>query len=78
VVIPLTAAHALDPQALASFPNKFDSNIVPRSTHHANVIRKQFVNCIPNYEAYEKEISKEDKAFVDELRRREKELLKWI
>jgi hypothetical protein len=76
--IPYMVAHALYHQALASFPNKFDCNIVPRSTQHANVIRKQFVNCIPNYEAYEKEISREDKAFVDELRRSEKELLKWI
>jgi hypothetical protein len=38
-------------------------------------VDKQFSECTPLFQAYEREISPEDRTFVEELREREKRLL---
>ncbi|KAJ7834049.1 cytochrome P450 [Mycena olivaceomarginata] len=62
-------------QALASFPNVFKCQITPRSSGYARIIRKQFMDYTPLFQAYEREISADDLAFVEDLRAREKKLL---
>ncbi|KAJ6573872.1 cytochrome P450 [Mycena vulgaris] len=62
-------------QALASFPNPFKCKITPRTPGHAQLIRKQFMEYTPLFQAYEREISPEDLKFVEELRESEKKLL---
>ncbi|KAJ7610299.1 cytochrome P450 [Mycena polygramma] len=62
-------------QALASFPNPFECQITPRSPEHALIIRKQFMDYTPLFQAYEREISPEDLAFVEDLRAKEKKII---
>ena len=39
------------------------------------MIRKRFVECTPLFEAYEHEISQDDKAYVEDVRGKEKSML---
>ncbi|KAJ7170769.1 cytochrome P450 [Mycena crocata] len=62
-------------QALASFPNLFKCEITPRSPDHARIIRQQFMDYTPLFQAYEREISADDLKFVEALREKEKKSL---
>jgi hypothetical protein len=67
--------YAVYYQALASSPNRFDCRITPRSLEHARIIKTQLAEFTPLFEAYERGISEEDKAFLKEMREREQKML---
>ncbi|KAI0695237.1 cytochrome P450 [Cytidiella melzeri] len=55
-------------QALGSAPNPFQCTIKPRSAHHAEMVRKRFVDATPHLQAFEHELSEEDRIFLTKMR----------
>lgn len=55
-------------QALGSAPYPFRCTVKPRSAHHAAVIRSRFVEATPHLQAFEHEISDEDRIVLERMR----------
>ncbi|KAF9647627.1 cytochrome P450 [Thelephora ganbajun] len=50
-------------------PSRFECEIAPRSSHHAEVIRREFLSATQIFEVFEQQLDSADREFVGKLRR---------
>ena len=55
-------------QGILTGPNRFDCDITPRSAHHVEIIRQDFLHASSVFETFEHGLSPEDRAFVSQTR----------
>ena len=56
-------------QGILTGPNKFECEITPRSSHHAEVIKREFLAATQAFEPFEQQLDSADREFVGKLRR---------
>jgi len=49
-------------------PSLFKCAITPRSQHHAEIVRQQYIDSTPVFERFEQHLTPEDEAFLNEQR----------
>jgi len=55
-------------QGMLTSPNRFDCVITPRSAHHVEVIKQNYLHASSAFEPFEHGLSPEDRAFVSQTR----------
>lgn len=55
-------------QGILTGPNRFECEIAPRSSHHAEVIKQEFLGAAQVFEPFEQQLATADREFVDKLR----------
>lgn len=56
-------------QGILTGPSRFECEITPRSSHHAEVIKREFLGATQTFEPFEQQLDSSDREFVDKLRR---------
>ena len=56
-------------QGLLTGPSRFRCEITPRSSHHAGVIKREFLAATQSFEPFEQELDSADREFVGKVRR---------
>jgi hypothetical protein len=55
-------------QGMLTSPNRFDCVITPRSAHHVEIIKQNYLHASSTFEPFEHGLSPEDRAFVSQTR----------
>jgi len=56
-------------QGILTGPSRFECEITPRSSHHAEVIKREFLGATQTFESFEQQLDSGDREFVGKLRR---------
>jgi hypothetical protein len=56
-------------QGILTGPSRFECEITPRSSHHAEVIKRELFDATQIFEPFEQQLDSADQDFVGKLRR---------
>ena len=56
-------------QGILTGPSRFECEITPRSSHHAEIIKREFFGATQTFEPFEQQLDPGDREFVGKLRR---------
>ena len=56
-------------QGILTGPNKFECEVTPRSSRRVEIIKREFLGAVQDFEPFEKQLDLADREFVDNLRR---------